>query len=389
MSVDGSTTAHRLADAVTTHYHREVRSIARIAKGMGTTNWLVRTSAGDYFLKQYRSSADIAGEAAALELSQAARAAGVPAPLVIPCVTGELLWRRGDLALALFEYFPDATSGVALSCAEMAQAGQTLGRLHTCLRGRSGLRDTAGEWLALDLHRKRAAFGRYLPTIERREEQDAFDRRTAPLLHRRLVLLPRAAALLGELPPLARQVVHGDYSLWNVLFRNGELAAVVDFRPPERFLPAFEIGRAALPPETMTAGSRVAGQGSRLRRGVLPGQPGHRAFRCPVRAPRVGGSTRSERVWRPATLLRSPRSAGRSRPVLVSTLRDRRRASRQPRPAIGALRRDLGAPSRIPVSRRVVQDETTRRMAAARPSTAVRAEGRAACLGGVSARRGN
>jgi homoserine kinase type II len=30
--------------------------------------------------------------------------------------------------------------------------------------------------------------------------------------------------------------------------------AVVDFRPPERFLPAFEIGRAALNPETMTAG---------------------------------------------------------------------------------------------------------------------------------------
>ena len=36
MSVDGSTTARRLADAVATHYHREVRSIARIAKGMGT-----------------------------------------------------------------------------------------------------------------------------------------------------------------------------------------------------------------------------------------------------------------------------------------------------------------------------------------------------------------
>ena len=378
MSGDGFTTARRLADAVTTHYHREVRSIARIAKGMGTTNWLVRTSARGYFLKQYRSSADIAGEAAALELSQAARAAGVPAPLVIPCATGELLWRRGDLALALFEYFPDATSGVALSCAEMAQAGQTLGRLHTCLRGRSGLRDTAGEWLALDMHRKRAAFERYLPTIERREEQDAFDRRTAPLLHRRLELLPTAAALLGELPPLARQVVHGDYSLWNVLFRNGELAAVVDFRPPERFLPAFEIGRAALPPETMTAGPGWLDKALAFVEAYCRANPD--IGRSDVRfAPHVwGGSTRSERVWRPATLLRSPRAAGRSRPVLVSTLRDRRRAPRQPRPAIGALRRDLGAPSRIPVSRRVVQDETTRRMAAARPSTAVPAEGRAA-----------
>ena len=49
-------------------------------------------------------------------------------------------------------------------------------------------------------------------------------------------------------------MVHGDYSVQNILFREGELIAVVDFRPPERFLPAFEIGRAALAPETVTAG---------------------------------------------------------------------------------------------------------------------------------------
>ena len=254
MSGDGPATDRRLADAVTKHYRREVRSIARIARGMGTANWLVRTDAADYFLKEYAPGADLAGEAAALALSQAARAAGVPAPLVIPSVTGELLWSKGDLALALFEYLPDTTSGLALSSSEMAQAGHTLGRLHNWLRGRPGLRDTAGEWLALDVRRKQAAFQRYLRTIERRGDQDAFDRRTVPLLHRRLELLPRAAALLGSLPSLARQVVHGDYSIWNVLFRHGELAAVVDFRPPERFLPAFEIGRAALAPETVTAG---------------------------------------------------------------------------------------------------------------------------------------
>ena len=48
------------------------------------TNWLVRTSGADYFLKQYPPRADIAGEAAALELSQEARAAGLPVPLVNP-----------------------------------------------------------------------------------------------------------------------------------------------------------------------------------------------------------------------------------------------------------------------------------------------------------------
>ncbi len=39
----------RLADAVTRHYGLDGHAIARIAKGMGTTNWLVRASAADYF----------------------------------------------------------------------------------------------------------------------------------------------------------------------------------------------------------------------------------------------------------------------------------------------------------------------------------------------------
>ena len=172
---------------------------------MGTTNWLVHTSAANYFLKQYPPDIDIAGEAAALTLSQEARAAGVPAPLVIPSVDGELLWSQGDLALALFEYVPDTHSGVALSCAEMVKAGHTLGRLHASMRGRSGLRDTAAAWLALDARRKQAAFERYFPIIERKEEQDAFDRRTVALLHRRLELLPRAAA--GAFP-ISRSRAH-------------------------------------------------------------------------------------------------------------------------------------------------------------------------------------
>ena len=245
--------AARLADMIERHYAFKVHSIARIAKGMGTTNWLVRTAVADYFLKQYQPDTDIAGEAAALKLTEEARAAGVPAPRVIPSVTHDLLSSQGDRAIALFEYFPDTTSGVALSSSEMAQAGHTLGRLHAFLRSRSGLRDGTTEWLAFDERRKRAAFERYVATIERRGGQDQFDRRTSSLLHRRLELLPRAVALLASLPPLARQVVHGDYSVQNILFREGELVAVVDFRPPERFLPAFEIGRAALAPETVTA----------------------------------------------------------------------------------------------------------------------------------------
>ena len=70
----------RLADALARHYRCEAHSIARVAKGMGTTNWLMRTSGADYCLKQYPPSADIAGEAAALELYQEVRASRSAGP---------------------------------------------------------------------------------------------------------------------------------------------------------------------------------------------------------------------------------------------------------------------------------------------------------------------
>lgn len=93
----------RLTDALRRHHGLDVLSVVRLPKGMGTLNWRVRTPAGEYFLKQYPSDADTAGEAAALELSQSARAAGIPAPPVLPTLDGQLLLSEGDLSFALFE----------------------------------------------------------------------------------------------------------------------------------------------------------------------------------------------------------------------------------------------------------------------------------------------
>lgn len=236
-------------------YGLDVTSFSRLPKGMGTRNWRVKTADGEYFLKHYPASANLAGEAAALELSQSARAAGIPVPRLTLALDGRLLWSEGDLAFALFEYISDATSGMALSREQMAQAGRTLGRLHEHLRATPAtFGDITDRWLAVDAARKRAQLEGHLETIAAREEQDDFDRRTTALLQRRIALLPRIVGILASLPPLTRQVVHGDYSVWNILFRENTLVAVVDFRPPERFLPAFEIGRAALNPETITAG---------------------------------------------------------------------------------------------------------------------------------------
>jgi len=48
------------------------------------------------------------------------------------------------------------------------------------------------------------------------------------------------------------QVVHGDYSPVNLLFTGERLSAVLDFRPPDPFLLAYDLGRMAFYPNTVT-----------------------------------------------------------------------------------------------------------------------------------------
>ena len=57
--------------------------------------------------------------------------------------------------------------------------------------------------------------------------------------------------LLQELPTLTSQVIHGDYSLVNLMFDSGRLTAVLDFRPPDPFFIAYELGRIAFQPNTV------------------------------------------------------------------------------------------------------------------------------------------
>ncbi|EIV93603.1 hypothetical protein [Frankia sp. QA3] len=48
------------------------------------------------------------------------------------------------------------------------------------------------------------------------------------------------------------QVLHGDYSLVSVRYEHERLTAVIDFRPPDPFLIADELGRVAFYPHTGT-----------------------------------------------------------------------------------------------------------------------------------------
>jgi homoserine kinase type II len=82
-------------------------------------------------------------------------------------------------------------------------------------------------------------------------EPSEFDRWAVEVLRWRLSLVPRLARLLGSLPPLTGQVVHGDLASPNLLYRDARLAAIIDFRPPRPRPLAWEVSRLACDPRTV------------------------------------------------------------------------------------------------------------------------------------------
>lgn len=238
--------------ALAEHYDLHVLRLARIHQGHGTQNWLATTDAGRFFLKQYPADANWADEDEALRLGEHSRVHGVPVPAVRQTRAGRLLCAGPGPVFALFDYIADADSGGPVSADRMVRAGEALGQLHRLFRDypRPG-DDEAAEWLAFDLERKRSEVDHYLSETRAKPRPDPFDVRSEPVLVRRKELLPVAARILEWLPALTSQVVHGDFSPPNLLFRGPMVAGVVDFRPPRPFLVAYELGRIALSPENL------------------------------------------------------------------------------------------------------------------------------------------
>jgi homoserine kinase type II len=82
-----------------------------------------------------------------------------------------------------------------------------------------------------------------------------FDEAAERTLHERRAMLWQIPALTAMLPPLTTQILHGDYSLVNLMFSRDALVAVVDFQPPSAFLIAYELGRIAFTPQVIVNAS--------------------------------------------------------------------------------------------------------------------------------------
>jgi len=141
----------------------------------------------------------------------------------------------------------------------LSSAGTALGRIHAAFAGlpaSNGPAPQVTRWRTIDVDGLSAAISKLLAVIDQRaacSETAAFDTEAARTLAERRGMLGRIPALLGELPELTAQVLHGDHSPVNLLFDGGRLSAVLDFRPPDPFLVAYDLGRMAFYPSIVVS----------------------------------------------------------------------------------------------------------------------------------------
>lgn len=258
MAVDQYPSGHidRLASVLHAHYNLHTREITRLPIGQGTRNYRVLTTERAVFVKHYPVETDLNAERAGIAMSRLAGRAGVPVASTVPSVEGEVLVNQDGVAVSVWDFVAGRTITGSFTHPQLVAIGTALGRVHRAFAdhpARSKLSQTR-EWLAFDPAPTLATVEALVATVAQRHDRghaDEFDALALRTLTQRRDQLPRAAELIAGLPQLSSQVLHGDYSAVNLLFDGDQLTAVLDFRPPNAFLLAWELGRIAFDPRTV------------------------------------------------------------------------------------------------------------------------------------------
>jgi homoserine kinase type II len=237
-----------------TKFNLRVYALDRLPIGQGTVNYRAQTGAGVFFVKTYPAGTDLSAETAGIHLSALAANAGVPAARPLPTGPGEFIAKHVHCTASVWEYVDGQVIESSLGVAQLDAAGAALGTIH---RTFASLPESCGpapeveSWLAFDPEKMTATIDRLLAVIEAKSDHDDFDAEAKRTMLERRAQIGCIPGLLAGLPHLTAQVLHGDYSAVNLMFRGDQLAAVIDFRPPDPFLVAYELGRIAYDPRTV------------------------------------------------------------------------------------------------------------------------------------------
>lgn len=226
----------------------------RLPLGQGTVNYRATTGTGLLFVKAYPAGTDLAQEAAGIRLSALAARAGVPVARPLALADGSFIAEYAGSAASVWEYVDGEIVETGYSRPQLAAIGRTLGLIHAtfaALPESSGPAPQVEPWLAFAAPEFTATIDRLLAIIEAKDELDEFDQSALRTLRERRDQVARIPSLIADLPQLTTQVLHGDYSAMNLMFKGERLAAVIDFRPPDPFFIAYEVGRIAYDPRTV------------------------------------------------------------------------------------------------------------------------------------------
>ncbi len=246
-----------ITDVLAHRYRLAPDCLVRLPIGQGTTNYRATCASRDVFVKNYPPGTDLAREADAIELSALAGRHGIPVAGLLRNRDGHPIDTSTPYAVSVWEWVPGAVVTSDLTADQAHTAGATLGRIHATfatLPASTGPSPQAQSWLAVDLADLAATIDRLADIAQTRiaaGAADPFDAQAVRTLTERRASIDEIPRLMGDLPKLTTQVVHGDYSPVNLLFDRDRLTAVIDFRPPDPFFVAYEVGRVAFYPNTV------------------------------------------------------------------------------------------------------------------------------------------
>lgn len=272
--------ARCVRDILASSYGLDPREVVRLWTGQGTVNYRAVCQGQSYFVKLYQGGADPDAEAEAIALTQLAGRHGVPVAPLLLSTGGEAITRRGHTAVSVWVWVDGHAVTGGFTPGQQAAAGEALGRIHCAFAAHPASTAPSPEldsWLTPDLAGIEATVDKLLGIVADRPEHDEFDHAAEQTLAERRQVLDRVPDLLDGLPKLGTQVLHGDYSAVNLLFDGEHLAAVTDFRPPEPFLVAFELGRIAFDPRTVVINDDWITSASILVHSYLRANPNARA----------------------------------------------------------------------------------------------------------------
>lgn len=204
-----------------------------LTDGLMNRNWRIGTGRGRFAVKHI---IDVPLEAARRNLRTLSALAADGIPVCTPLITthGDTVTEVDGRGYCVIEWVDGAhVRGNDLDLDQVVLLGERLGHIHRALAVNAPAPVPAAPPVAevTGVAKAVEAADRYLATVTALDAPSAFDRSVAEAMEARKQLLGKYGDLhpLGEVPAGPYGCTHGDFQYRNILWREGQVAAVLDW----------------------------------------------------------------------------------------------------------------------------------------------------------------